>query len=105
MERTILQFFDRHLKNVIQGSIYTKGVLDRETKTNLTFAAKVVDGRVPERTAYTVVSFPILFHDIVRFVYCFSRLYHSHRYLTIVWTGLQNVDLCLALCRATPAVI
>ncbi|XP_078318451.1 protocadherin Fat 4-like [Crassostrea virginica] len=38
------------------GSIHTKGVLDRETKTNLTFAAKVVDGRVPERTAYTVVT-------------------------------------------------
>ena len=63
MERTILQFFDRHLTNVIQGSIHTKGVLDRETKTNLTFAAKVVDGRVPERTAYTVVSFLILFYD------------------------------------------
>ena len=72
MEKNHFAVFDRHLTNVFQGSIYTKGVLDRETKTNLTFAAKVVDGRVPERTAYTVVSFLILFHDIVRFVYFFQ---------------------------------
>lgn len=40
----------------LQGSIHTKGNLDRETKDHLTFVAKVVDGRIPERTAYTVVS-------------------------------------------------
>uniref|UniRef100_A0A8W8M8J5 Cadherin domain-containing protein n=1 Tax=Magallana gigas TaxID=29159 RepID=A0A8W8M8J5_MAGGI len=40
----------------LDGSIHTKGNLDRETKDHLTFVAKVVDGRIPERTAYTVVS-------------------------------------------------
>ena len=74
MEKNHFAVFDRHLTNVFQGSIYTKGVLDRETKTNLTFAAKVVDGRVPERTAYTVVSFLILFHDICKICLLFFKV-------------------------------
>ncbi|XP_061196147.1 protocadherin Fat 4-like [Saccostrea echinata] len=42
------------------GKVFTKGVLDRETKSQVTFAARVVDGRVPERTAFTVVAITLL---------------------------------------------